>query len=275
MITTSCDLACPGCDRFIDYDHRWFETMEEFSERMQKWSKRLSPQNLTLIGGEPLINPNLFKMIDETRRIFPSTNIELFTNGFLLEKKSGLIEKLFENQPSAIHVSLHNRNERIREKLNQNVNNFLIKDYQWTKTGVNSVKCENVQIQIEDVVYEGWQDYRRIVNGRLKPFNDGDPAQSYSNCGVNIFPIVYKGEIYKCPPISMLRDQAKKMGFEEDIDWEPYLNYRGISYDCSEKDLKMFVKNIFEPHTICGMCPANPEWKEQPEAIVKGRHHEM
>ena len=29
MITTSCDLACPGCDRFIDHGHAFVEKFEE------------------------------------------------------------------------------------------------------------------------------------------------------------------------------------------------------------------------------------------------------
>ena len=55
----------------------------------------------------------------------------------------------------------------------------------------------------------------------------------------------------------------------EDKDWQPYLKYEGLDPDVDEKELEKFVKNIYEPHSICAMCPANPVLKPQEEAVVK------
>ena len=55
----------------------------------------------------------------------------------------------------------------------------------------------------------------------------------------------------------------------DDKDWAPYLEYEGLDPDCSQDELEKFVNNIYQPHHICAMCPANPELKPQEEAVVK------
>ena len=56
-----------------------------------------------------------------------------------------------------------------------------------------------------------------------------------------------------------------------DEDWAPYLAYKGLGTDFNEEELEEFIDNIQKPHAICGMCPANPQLKKQPNALVKHR----
>lgn len=90
MVTTSCDLACPGCDRFIDYNHNWTESYEDIDKNMSFWSKHLDPDNFTLIGGEPLLHPYIYDIIRSTRKHFDHATIEIYTNGLLFPKRPKL-----------------------------------------------------------------------------------------------------------------------------------------------------------------------------------------
>ena len=85
----------------------------------------------------------------------------------------------------------------------------------------------------------------------------------------NVYPIIYKNRLYKCPPISMLETHLTKSLQLDDNDWKPYLEYKGLGVDFKESDLEEFIDNIQKPHSICAMCPANPVLKRQEEAIVK------
>ena len=49
-------------------------------------------------------------------------------------------------------------------------------------------------LEVTDPTQGGWYDYRRVIDGVLKPWNDNDPTSSYKNCGVNIYPIIYKNK---------------------------------------------------------------------------------
>lgn len=277
MVTTSCDLACPGCDRFIDYDHPWHEDFDQMKINMTKWSKRLDPNNFTIIGGEPLIHPKIYEIIEHSRRTFNHAKIEVFSNGFLLPKRNELFDALVAAQPSKLSITLHHKDEKLRQTVLDNIQTHIIRSARkWIDEG-NGLwrhKEHNVELQITDPTAGGWYDYRQNINGVLKPWQDNDPVSSYNFCNADVYPIIYKNKLYKCPPISMLKTHAKKYNMLEDKDWAPYLKYEGLSLDCSEYELQGFIHNIEEPHPICAMCPAKPVLKDQPEAVVKGTFHE-
>lgn len=272
MITTSCDLACPGCDRFIDYDHNWTQEYTDIEQGMSGWSKRLDPDNVTLIGGEPLIHPKIYDIVRLTRSYFDHSRIEIYTNGLLLEKRKDILQVLIDNAPSKLSVTIHNRNRKVRTKIEHNVDTYIFQDLPWQQLGPLNFVLDGVELEITDPTAQGgWYDYRRKIDGSLKPYNDNDILNSYMKCTANIYPIIYKNQLYKCPPISMLRTHLKKYNQLNDTDWMPYLDYQGLNCDCNDNELEKFVHNIFQPHKICGMCPANPELKLQEEAVVKGR----
>jgi MoaA/NifB/PqqE/SkfB family radical SAM enzyme len=234
---------------------------------MKRWSKIIQPNKLTIIGGEPLIHPRIYDILKHARKCFPKSRIEIATNGLLLSKKPKLKETIEKIGNASINLSLHNSNQDIKDKIYQLVNRYIL-DKKWKKTSDYSWKKSTVRLEITPET-EIWQEYRKVINEKLKPYNDKDPKASYAACGVNIFPIVYKGRIYKCPPISMLRTHLEKYRKLDDPDWEPYLKYKGISYNDSADTINKFMKNIYKPHHICGMCPANPDYFDQKEALIK------
>lgn len=269
MITTSCDLACPGCDRFIDHGHAFVEKFEDIVSNMEQWFKRLDPDHVTIIGGEPLLHPRIYDILTEARRIFDHAVIEVYTNAFLLPKRPKIFNVLKKIGNAKVSCSIHNKNPKYRKIVERNLHQAFYSKGKWFETSPNTHTCETVVLEVTDPTQGGWYDYRRVVDGVLKPWNDNDPTSSYKNCGVNIYPIIYKNKLYKCPPISMVRTHLTKNFMLEDKDWEPYLKYEGLDPDCNEQELEKFVKNIYEPHSICAMCPANPVLKPQEEAVVK------
>lgn len=269
MITTSCDLACPGCDRFIDHGHAFVEKFEDIVSNMEQWFKRLDPDHVTIIGGEPLLHPRIYDILTEARRIFDHAVIEVYTNAFLLPKRPKIFNVLKKIGNAKVSCSIHNKNPKYREIVERNLHQAFYSKGKWFETSPNTHTCETVVLEVTDPTQGGWYDYRRVVDGVLKPWNDNDPTSSYKNCGVNIYPIIYKNKLYKCPPISMVRTHLTKNFMLEDKDWEPYLKYEGLDPDCDEQELEKFVNNIYEPHSICAMCPANPVLKPQEEAVVK------
>ena len=266
MITTSCDLACPGCDRFIDYNHNWTESLDDIKKNMSIWCKKLDPDNLTIIGGEPLIHPYIYDIIVHASKCFDHSTIEIYTNGLLLHKKPKLYKTLRNITNAKLSVTLHNRDSTIRSLIWKNLQKYFFSKDRWFEVNSNTWKSGNIEIEVTDPTTGGWYDYRQNINGKLKPWQDNDQDQSYANCTANIYPIIYKNKLYKCPPISMLETHCKKYDLTKDKDWEPYLKYNPLT---SNDNLEEFVNNIFCSHTICNMCPANPKMKEQDEALVK------
>lgn len=275
MITTSCDLACPGCDRFIDYNHNWTESYEDIKNNMEFWSKHLDPDNLTLIGGEPLLHPKIYDIIRVSRQYFDHACIEIYTNGLLFPKRPKLLKVLKEIGNAKISLTIHNKDPNIRDVIERNIEKYIKRKDRWYQTGPNTYKSGEIELEITDPTQGGWYDYRRNINGVLKPWNDNDPSSSYQHCTANIYPIVYKNQLYKCPPISMLETHLTKYNQLEDLDWKPYLKYKGLSVNFKEQELEDFINNINSPHAICSMCPAKPDLKPQPEALIKHKMEKL
>jgi len=271
MITTSCDLACPGCDRFIDYKHPWTESLADIETNMDAWSKRLDPDHITIIGGEPLIHPKIYDILKISRTKFDHATVEVYTNGFLLTKRPKIMNVLLDIAPAKISLTHHTKDQNARKLIEENIDKILFKDLPWHQVAPDRYHCRDVEIEITDPTDNGWMDYRKLENGVLKPHNDGDPEKSYYHCGVNIYPIIYNNRLYKCPPISMLETHAKKYGLMNDEDWKPYLEYKGVGIDASDEELFGLISNIYKHHKICGMCPANPKMYDQPDAVIKHR----
>lgn len=269
MITTSCDLACPGCDRFIDHNLPFTEKYEDIVENMEAWFRRLDPDHFTIIGGEPLLHPRIYDILKEARRIFDHATIEVYTNGFLLPKRPDLLKVLRKIGNAKVSCSLHNRDPKVRKLIETNLWDAFYSQGQWRIVNDIAHEQDGVTIEVTDPTKGGWYDYRREVDGKLKPWDDRNPTASYNKCGVNIYPIIYKKRLYKCPPISMVRTYLRKANQLDDIDWSPYKDYEPLHIGCSQYELEEFVDNIFKPNPICAMCPANPELKPQEEAKVK------
>jgi molybdenum cofactor biosynthesis enzyme MoaA len=87
MIISTCQINCEECDRFSNFDLAWHQNLEDYEKSCAVWSKRLNPTSLTIIGGEPLIHPDIYDILRISRRYFKEAVIELYTNGFLLDKK--------------------------------------------------------------------------------------------------------------------------------------------------------------------------------------------
>lgn len=87
-VSSHCNLNCKGCDVYSPLAKEEFVTYEQFTSDMNKL-KELAPDrefSTVFIGGEPLLNPDLVKMIDKARELFPNAERSILTNGILLDK---------------------------------------------------------------------------------------------------------------------------------------------------------------------------------------------
>ena len=69
-----------------------------------------------------------------------------------------------------------------------------------------------------------------------------DPKKAHSMCGSPDTPVLYKGKLYKCPPVANLIDLLN----------ENWNNYKSCD---NPKDLETFIKLIGCPESVCAQCP--------------------
>jgi len=87
-VTEHCNLNCKGCNHFSSIAEEGFLEPAQFEKdlaRLAELSKNYF--SIKILGGEPLLHPQITDFFDIARKHFPSTVVQLTTNGILLLKQ--------------------------------------------------------------------------------------------------------------------------------------------------------------------------------------------
>jgi hypothetical protein len=84
-----CNLGCRGCDHFAPLAGKWFIDPGDFERDFTRLSLLFNGEagRISLMGGEPLLYPDLEGLMPLARRSFPAAYICIVTNGLLLGRK--------------------------------------------------------------------------------------------------------------------------------------------------------------------------------------------
>jgi hypothetical protein len=113
-----CNLRCEGCNHFANYRNRGVLPLDEGRIWLESWAARVAPVNFSLLGGEPLMNPQLPDYLSLTRRLWPHTRMRLVTNGLLLPSRPDLWPAL-ERTRTTLTISVHSDDPRYRSRLHR------------------------------------------------------------------------------------------------------------------------------------------------------------
>lgn len=86
-ITGHCNLNCKGCNHYSPLVKNEFADTDILERDFKRLSELTSRKidNIDLMGGEPLLHPDINKIMDTARKYFDG-NINIVTNGILLTK---------------------------------------------------------------------------------------------------------------------------------------------------------------------------------------------
>ena len=76
-IIHKCNLYCRGCNHFscLVTNEDGLIPVEQVTSDMKRLSEIFEPYKIVILGGEPLLHPNLNDILINARKIFPKTNI--------------------------------------------------------------------------------------------------------------------------------------------------------------------------------------------------------
>ena len=88
-ITEHCNLNCMGCNNFSCIADPEFIDVEEFRRDFARMGEIFGHEcgRIYLLGGEPLLHPEINTLMKYARENFPRGDIYIFTNGILLSGK--------------------------------------------------------------------------------------------------------------------------------------------------------------------------------------------
>lgn len=107
-VTDHCNLNCASCSHFSSIAEEHFCNLDVFKRDMKRMRELFAPEEvrrITLLGGEPLLHPQLPDFIRITAELFPKSILQLITNGILLQKQTDEFWEVARNSRIRICVS--------------------------------------------------------------------------------------------------------------------------------------------------------------------------
>lgn len=177
VMTTKCSLRCRDCSNLMQYytnpENIEFETIKRSIRRLLDVVDEIS--TLTILGGEPLLYPDITKIIELLLGKEKIKRIRIITNGTLLIKDEKLLELL--KQPKMyVYISNYGKLSRRKDEL------------------IDIFKEENIEHYItkEEVLWSncGTLDQKKRTEQELE--------RQFEKCASDCLSL-FKGELHYCP----------------------------------------------------------------------------
>ena len=251
MITQVCNLSCLGCTNYSDIKHSGYVPWHEGKKQIQAWLARLRIDDFGIMGGEPLINPEVREWLTGVRELLPDSQIRFTTNGELLHKHLDIVHLAHDIGNVVFKITVHRNNQGLEDTI-KNIFDL----YQWqpvTEYGIKRFKTQNnFRLQINRPA-TFLKTYKNSYEN-MEPHNS-DPADAFKICVQQQCPLLYNGRIYKCSTSGLLESTLAKFNWPNRDKWSPYLNSGIGPYD-SDSTIDEFISNFGKPEKLCRQCPS-------------------
>ena len=89
-LTDHCNLNCRGCDNFSPLASDVFADVNVFEKDCARMRELVGDQieEIQLLGGEPLLHPQIITFLEITRKYFPANTIHVVSNGILIRNQT-------------------------------------------------------------------------------------------------------------------------------------------------------------------------------------------
>jgi organic radical activating enzyme len=230
-ITNVCNLTCRGCNRFNNYNFKGHQRWADHANSIEAWSQRLIATNISIIGGEPTLNPDLELWTSNIRRLWPNSTIMIQTNGTYQHHNT---KYFWDTYKVGTTVSLHDpaTADEIKTKFRNTIDAFVFHQ--------SAVIKQNDQYML----------------------HNSDPQLAFNSCDMKHDPTIFNGKLYKCPSMALLPEFDQQFNLQLDQRRRELLySFNPLSADCSEQELQQFITNKNTPIAQCEFCPSNLTWQ--------------
>lgn len=250
-----CNMSCQMCDHYSQLSEPCFLDFEQF----QKDIKRLGElydhdlSYITLLGGEPLLNHDIIRIIKVTREAFPNTNLYILTNGILLMEWENMPEgNLWEackEYDVGIWVTVY------PIKLDYTAIEKKAEEY-----GVSLTMSSNIHAESETRSVKISDKHTLDLNKSVHKF------YCISCLYYNKFNVLKDGRIYMCPVAAHSKIFNDKFGKTLELLEEDSINIYKID---SWKDIAKFSSSYVPFCSYCDLKHWGPhsEWKSSTKQI--------
>lgn len=266
-ITNVCNLTCENCNRFNNHKFSGWQDWADYEPIYAEWAKRIQLKAITIMGGEPFLNPTLPDWVSGLNRLF-GIEVQVLTNGTRFKHAKNLYPALL-NSPvepkNSIGVSVHmpeameELEKDILEFLTPPVDKITAHDNYWQ--GLIAYRDKNeVTVSLTDGTMFGKSTLRRVyhnIRPSLTVYNS-DPVLAHQRCAFAQFKSYHfiRGKLYKCAPVALLPEFVQQNKVLLTPDQEKLMHsYKPLTIENYDEYAEEFWTNLDNPIPQCSMCP--------------------
>jgi Radical SAM superfamily/4Fe-4S single cluster domain len=228
-IVDHCNLRCQGCDHFAAIARKRFVSLDDIVRDATRMSEffRDEVEEMRVLGGEPLLHPQLEEILVEVRKCFPQTKISLTTNGILLPRQD---EKFWT-------VCRENRITIVNTKYPINLDHAAIEE----------------SARVHEVAFEYYGQTGKMTKTSFKVPLDlaggQDPRESFMRCyHANHAVLVMEGRIHTCTVAPNAHIFSERFGADLALTERDYLDIHKAQ---SKQEILEFLAT---PKPFCRYC---------------------
>lgn len=268
-ITNVCNLTCNGCNRYNNYKFSGFWPWEEAEPVLRAWAKKIDIKHPVILGGEPLLHPDIVKWITGLREIWPDhSGVQVQSNGTRIDCVRGLYDTLTYESGNWIGISIHNPDDR--EEIFARIRNFMKPPIVETQDPTHWMGSDYQFVDVNRNFVHAWMS-NKFVQSNIIEQADGsytlynsDPSVAHENCTFRRFKNYHmiRGKIYKCGPAALMPEFDQQYPLDiSPADRELLYSYNALSLDNYDSIGAEWLANIDNEIPQCKFCPESYEYK--------------
>jgi MoaA/NifB/PqqE/SkfB family radical SAM enzyme len=241
-----CNLNCKYCSHYSPLGKYGLASVERFEKDFERLVE-IAPnkvKDVALLGGEPLLHPQLMDFLKIGRRLFPDAYIRLVTNGLLLSKQDECFWMMCGLNKIAICIT--NYPIQINRKL---------------------IKLTAKQYGVV-VKYDPEDTQRRMRKAPLDLTGGQNAHERYEQCWIrkNCGATIKDGKLYGCYIPVYVRQFNDFFRQNVEVTEQDYLDLYNIT------DVRTMEKFLEQPYPICRYCALHmggedTEWSKSERKI--------
>jgi organic radical activating enzyme len=238
-----CNLKCKNCSLLNPF-RSGIVAKDKLIESFEKWSERVVPATVALLGGEPFLNPDAAEIAAAAKNAFTQSQIAIITNGMLLAKvPDKILQSLSENGIS-VGISQHLNTDEFKQTLER---------------AAERLEQFSIKYRIHDC-YTNWAKML-ATDAQNAPVPCSSNAEiAYKSCSCCKYVTAIHGDtLYRCSLVANMVFAVKEGVLNSD--WHRVLKHQPATLESTPQEIFDYLRG--GAMAECSICPE--KW-EQTEA---------
>ena len=228
-ILDHCNLRCKGCDHFAAIAEERFVSLEHIEKDLVRMSELMNQQvaRIGIMGGEPLLHPELLQILALARKCFPNALLQLVTNGLLLMNQS---EEFWQTckEHNIVVVNTKYPINLDYDGMIARAEKYGVTFEHYGNTGEKTKTSYKIPLDL---------------NGKQNPRSNYLKCHHSNNCA-----LLMEGKFYACTVASNVKIFNKKFGTNLQLVEEDYLDIYKVT------DKHEILRFLSKPIPFCRFC---------------------